>query len=228
MTNTPVTWGEFPVTIKASFKINDPCLETFLYESNTKLFMHLRGVCGAHLNYASERFPPIRLHLFWITPQINPDKSPFLIHASPFTLKTESGSCCIFKKPGTSHPRIETRRTVVAALRSNSAQRGDARRRAPSGQTPPLLPLSSLHHGFTPGARPALRRINFGYTEALASWEYAACAHGPVDLQRLDGNHVTAAGDHGTEQVRLADPREQGAPRQQKGTGHDAVERVWR
>lgn len=43
-------------------------------------------------------------------------------------------------------------------------------------------------------------------------------ALGPVDLYSLDGNHVTAAGDHGTEQVRLSDGREQGASRQQKGT----------
>lgn len=57
--------------------------------------------------------------------------------------------------------------------------------------------------------------------KTLASWEYAALALGAVDISRLDGNHVTAAGDHGTEQVRvrLTDPREQSAPRrQQEGT----------
>lgn len=46
------------------------------------------------------------------------------------------------------------------------------------------------------------------------SWEYT----GAVDLCCLDGNHVAAAGDHGTEQVRLADGRDQVASRKQKGT----------
>lgn len=148
---------------KGIFQPRVPCLETFLYKSNTKLFMHLCGVCGAHLNYASERFPPIRLHLFRITPQINPDKSPFLIHASPFTLKSEDGSCYILKKRALHTPGLRrggpwSQRSDQTAHREET--HGDAHR--PDRHPLPLVPLSSLHHGFTPGARPALHRINFG------------------------------------------------------------------
>lgn len=46
------------------------------------------------------------------------------------------------------------------------------------------------------------------------SWDYT----GAVDLCCLDGNHVTAAGGHGTEQVRLAGRRGQVSSRKQKGT----------
>lgn len=119
------------------------------------------------------------------------------------------------------------RRTLVAALRSNGAQR---QRRTEwthcAGFTSSSSGSTPLHHGFSPGACPVLRRINFGLT--LVSWEYTICALGPVDLVYcLDGNHVTAAGDHGTEQVRLADGRQQGASRQQKGTGHVSLSDLW-
>lgn len=76
---------------------------------------------------------------------------------------------------------------------------------APPGSPPP-------YHGCSRGAFPALRRIK--WTLPRVSWEYT----GAVDLCCLDGNHVAAAGDHGTEQVRLADGGDQVASRKQKGT----------
>lgn len=124
---------------------------------------------------------------------------------------------CLLPANFTTLESVEAGRSRSAQSKQRSdrnTQRGAQRTRItsfPSGSTP-------LHHGSSSGSRPALRRINFGLTPRSLSWEYTVCALGLVDLYSLDGNHVTAAGDHGTEQVRLSDRREQSASRQQKGT----------
>lgn len=135
---------------------------------------------------------------------LNASKSPVKCR---LILKSSSGrvsNCCCSKW----HSWTETRRTVCAALRSNGAR--TQRRRTERTEAE----ASWIH------TRSACRSLpdKLWKSKPLASWEYAARALGAVDISRLDGKHVTAAGDHGTEQVRLADPREQSAPRQQEGT----------
>lgn len=119
-----------------------------------------------------------------------------------------------------SHRQLHDGRFKPRGPRSRGSDR-QTQRRAPCGRSPldsPRLPPPPpdhllRNHGCSRGAFPALPRIK--WTLRRVWWEYT----GAVDLWCLDGNHVAAAGGHGTEPVRLADGGHQVASRKQKGTG---------
>lgn len=78
-------------------------------------------------------------------------------------MKSQSGSL-VFRHRLLHNIQIQMRRTVGAALRSNGArrQRRTQRRRQRARFTSSSSGSAPLHHGFSSGACPALRRINFG------------------------------------------------------------------
>lgn len=175
-------------------------LETFLINTSLKSFCTFMEY-EAPLNYTSEQFP-----------LISPAKRREISGRAPSYFEELERKCAEATPQLTLSDWDEADLARSAQIKPR-AQTEETHRADRSKSPPPPW----IHTGSACRSLPD-KLWELKKKKTLASWEYAALALGAVDISRLDGNHVTAAGDHGTEQVRLTDPREQSAPRQQEGT----------